>query len=156
MLLQTLHHTATHCTTLHQSASQYNTLQHTATHHCAKRGKTQKNCRSVCSRKHCNTMQHKTTHCANTEQHNAITLQQTILSKHESTRRTAEVFAPANTATHCNTLQHAETHCNTPQTHSTTLLRNMPLYQRRKHLEERWKRSLPQHTALHCSTLQDT
>ena len=123
-----LQHTATHCNTLHYSATlcktclcpppapqnplvydgsatHCNTLQHTATH--------------------CNTLEHTTIHC-DTLQHTAthcnIHFSRPPAPRDPQAYRASTTHCSTlqHTATHCNTLQHTATHCNTlqhPATH---------------------------------------
>jgi len=110
------------------TATPCNTLQHMCVRPCYPRDN------QVCVfTKHCNTLQHTTTHLCETLlpprssglcmykalQHTAThcnTLQHTAL--HGVSRVTPAIIRGVcvqSTATHCNTLQHTATHCNTLQ-----------------------------------------
>ena len=114
-----------------------NTLRQSLVHNNSEKQK-------VTMTRHCNTLQHAATHCAN--QWCTSEKQQVLLALGSATHcNRAKQQAPMmrhcstlqHTATHCNTLQHTATHCNTLQhtaTHCYTL----------------------RHTATHCNTLRHT
>jgi len=134
-----LHHTATHCTTLYNTlqhtATHCNTLQHTATH-CTTGGAVDVqhiradggHCPDCCTATHFDTLHHAATH-STTLQHTAPrcntycnTLQHT--AKHCNAGGAVDVqhiradgghCPECCTATHCNTLHHTATHCTTLQ-----------------------------------------
>ena len=67
-LSYTLHHSATHCSTLQLTATLCNTLHHTAAH-CNTLQHTATHCNTLQhTAAHCHTLQHTATHC-NTLQH---------------------------------------------------------------------------------------
>jgi len=136
---KSLHHTATDCSRLQEISS----LQCTATH-----------CKYVYiyinkARAHHrlrNTLQHTTSHCNTTLQHNTRNL---ICTTHCDTLRvciyeeTACASVPLpHTATHRNTLQHTATHC-------------AYVYMKKLHAYH-YRSNKLQHTSTHCNTLQHT
>jgi len=132
-----LHHTASHCTTLHNTAAPHcTTLQHTrapapdslfrhrSTHtHARARPHMYQYLTVIACTAHtasaCITLQHTATHC-NTLQHTACITRTASHTTHLSLPGSCSGLfcVPRDTlqhiATHCSTLQHTATHCNAP------------------------------------------
>jgi len=130
------------------SATHCNTLQHTATH-CNILQYTATHCNTLQNTAaHCDLLQHTTQHCT----HVAIHCTPTALELGVLWCVNVFLYHLQHATTYCNILQHAATHCHTLQHAALNLIRRTLVH---RHFIKVVFNTL-QHTATHCNTPQHT